>query len=73
MWTSRLVILDVVVGEVSRRSQVVVPDSLKSVVAVKVVAADVVCGVGGADPSERHRVELGLNGINTCQELMGRH
>lgn len=37
--------------------QVIVPDSLESIV------ADVVCQVGGADPSERHRGQLGLYGI----------
>lgn len=34
--------------------QVVIADSFESVVAVEIVAADVVGGVGGADPSERH-------------------
>lgn len=39
--------------------QVIVADPLESVVAVEIIAADVVCGVGGADPSERHRAQLG--------------
>lgn len=41
------------------RLQVVVPDSLESVVAVEIVAADVICRVGNADPSEGHRAQLG--------------
>lgn len=65
---AQLVIFVVVVNsgmkrgeEVKHGLQVVIPDSLKSIVSVKVVTADVICRVGGADPSERHRVQLGLN------------
>lgn len=48
----------------SQRLQVIIPDSLKSVVAMEIIATDVVCWVGGADPSEGHRAQLGLNWIN---------
>lgn len=48
-----------------RRLQVVVPDSLESVVAVEIIAADVVRRVGGADPSEGHGAQLGLEEIIT--------
>lgn len=50
-------------GGRNRRLQVVIPDSLESIVAMEIVATDVVCRVGGADPSEGHRAQLGLNGI----------
>ncbi len=44
----------------SQQSQVVVPDALESIVAVKIVAADVVCRVRGTDPSKGHGAQLGL-------------
>lgn len=45
----------------SRPLQVVVPDSLESVVAMKIVPTDVVGRVGGADPQKRHGAQLGLD------------
>lgn len=50
----------------NRGLQVIVPDPLESVVAMEIIPADVVCRVGGADPPEGHRAQLGLNGIITC-------
>lgn len=49
----------------SRPLQIVVPDSLKSVVAVEVVPADVVRRVGGADSQKRHGAQLGLNATDS--------
>lgn len=46
-----------------RRLQVIIPDSLESIVAMEIIAADIVCRVGGADPSQGHGAQLGLNGI----------
>ena len=43
--------------------QVVVPDSLESVVAMEIVAADVVRRVGSAYSPEGHGAQLGLIGI----------
>ena len=43
-----------------RRLQVIVSDALECVIAVEIGAADVIGRVGGADPSERDRVQLGL-------------
>lgn len=43
-----------------RRLQVVIPDSLEGVVAVEIVAADVVGRIWGADPAKRHRAQLSL-------------
>lgn len=43
--------------------QVVIPDPLESVVAMEIIAADVVCRIGGADSSEGHGAQLGLHGI----------
>lgn len=44
----------------SPRLQVVVSDSLESVVAMEIVPADVIGRVGGADPPKRHGAQLGL-------------
>lgn len=30
---------------------------------MEIIAAVIICQVGGADPSEGHRAQLGLNGI----------
>lgn len=46
-----------------QRLQVVVPDSLESIVAMEIIAADIIRRVGGADPPEGHGAQLGLNGI----------
>lgn len=45
------------------RLQVVVSDTFESIVAMEIVATDVICRVGGTDPSEGHRAQLGLKGI----------
>lgn len=60
--SSRLVTVEMERGEWTDRErglQVIVPDSLESVVAVEIIATDVVCRVGGAYPSERHGAQLG--------------
>lgn len=44
----------------SPRLQVVVSDSLESIVAMEIVPADVIGRVGGADPAKRHGAQLGL-------------
>lgn len=58
-WAGSVVFLSPRVTD-SRPLQVVVPDSLESVVAMKIVPTDVVGRVGGADPQERHGAQLGL-------------
>lgn len=60
--SSRLVTVEMERGEWTdggRGLQVIVPNSLESVVAVEIIAADVVCRVGGADPSKGHGAQLG--------------
>lgn len=46
-------------GGLRQRLQVIVPDPLESIVAMEIVAADIVGRVGGADPSEGHGAQLG--------------
>lgn len=48
--------------KVNHGLQVIITDSFESVVAMEIIAADVICQVGCTDPSERHRVQLGLSG-----------
>lgn len=54
---------------VTETLQVIVPDSLESVVAVEIVAADVVRRVGGAYSPEGHGAQFGLIGISNIDVL----
>lgn len=58
MWSARLGLAQLVIFVFSvvdcRRLQVVVPDSLKSIVAMEIIATDIIRRVGGADPPEGH-------------------
>lgn len=67
MWSAGLssakLVIFVVSLVYSQHLQVIVPNSLESIVAMEIIAADIIRRVGGTDPPEGHRAQLGLNGI----------